>query len=324
MESARQHTTHKLPLVSVVMSVFNDAEILSESLDSILSQRGVNLEFIVVNDGSIDSSPTILRECSAKHRRLRVLDQENHGLTRSLIRGCAEAKGEFIARQDAGDLSRPHRLVRQLEVLCNKRELAFVSCWTEFVGPKKEFLYISKGNANAITPTWILSEKEKWGVIDGPTCHGSVMCRRNSYNSAGGYRKEFFYGQDWDLWYRMASFGKFQIVDESLYQARVTADSLSAENRKKQKSIGRLSREALSLRLQGKDDTANLMEISEICNETTTTSTRNNNALALYHIAESLRRNKDTRCYEYFRSAIKARPMFWRAWARVIQSFVMK
>jgi glycosyltransferase involved in cell wall biosynthesis len=306
------------------MSVFNDAEILSESLDSILSQKGVNLEFIVVNDGSTDGSPAILREYSAKHSRVRVLDQENHGLTRSLIRGCAEAKGEFIARQDAGDLSRPHRLVRQLEVLCKSRELAFVSCWTEFVGPKKEFLYTNKGKANALTPTWILSERENWGVIDGPTCHGSVMCRRDSYDSAGGYRKVFFYGQDWDLWYRMAKIGKFQIVDEPLYQARVTADSLSAGNRKKQKAIGRLSRAALSLRLHGQDDTAILMGIAKICSENVTINTRSNNALELYHIAECLRRNKDTRCYEYFWNAIKVRPIFWRAWARVMQSFVMK
>ena len=61
MEFSRQHTTHKSPLVTVVMSVFNGGEMLSESLDSILSQKDVNLEFIVINDGSTDSTSATLR-----------------------------------------------------------------------------------------------------------------------------------------------------------------------------------------------------------------------------------------------------------------------
>ncbi len=322
MESANQQRTHKSPLVSVVMSVFNGGANLSETLDGILAQKGVDLELIVVNDGSTDSTSALLKKISAEHRQVKVLDQENRGLTRALIRGCMEANGEYIARQDVGDLSLPNRLARQLDALCNNRDLVFVSCWTEFVGPMNELLYISKGNGNTTKPTWILSEKERQGVIDGPTCHGSVMYRRDSYSQVGGYRKQFVYGQDWDLWYRMGEIGKFQTIEEILYQARIIPGSISAGNWKKQTRIGRLSRRALSLRLQGEDDSACLKKVTKICHERAKTTTRGSIAWQLYFIAECLRRNKDDRCREYFRSAIKGRPILWRAWVRLMQTYI--
>ena len=95
------------PEVSVVMSVYNGASNLAATMDSILSQEGVELEFIVVNDGSTDETGEILDDYARRDDRVRVIHQENTGLTRALIRGCAAATGEFIARQDAGDVSLP-------------------------------------------------------------------------------------------------------------------------------------------------------------------------------------------------------------------------
>src|SRR5262245_30164988 len=95
------------PEVSVMMSVYNGASHLAATLDRILSQEGVALEFIVVNDGSTDKSSQILNDYAQRDSRLRVIHQENTGLTRALIRGCDAARGEFIARNDAGDISLP-------------------------------------------------------------------------------------------------------------------------------------------------------------------------------------------------------------------------
>ena len=103
--------------VSVVMSVYNGALNLTPSMNSILSQEGVSLEFIVVNDGSTDNTGEILDDFARRDPRVRIIHQENSGLTRALINGCGVATGEFIARQDAGDLSLPGRLARQLDVL---------------------------------------------------------------------------------------------------------------------------------------------------------------------------------------------------------------
>ena len=121
------------PEVSVVMGVYNGGDSLSRTLESVLSQQGVDLEFIVVNDGSTDNTLSILNDYSEKDNRLRVLDQENSGLTRSLIRGCAEARGEFIARQDAGDISLPGRLRKQLDLIQKNPDVVLVSCWYQLL-----------------------------------------------------------------------------------------------------------------------------------------------------------------------------------------------
>ena len=98
------------PEVSVVMSAFNDAVTLPAALESILSQQGVELEFIVVDDGSTDGSAAILDEAARKDARLKVVHRPNAGLTRALIAGCALASAPWIARQDADDVSQPGRL----------------------------------------------------------------------------------------------------------------------------------------------------------------------------------------------------------------------
>ena len=127
--------------VSVVMSVYNGASNLAATMDSILSQEGVEFEFIVVNDGSTDKTGEILDDYARRDDRVRVIHQENTGLTRALIRGCAAATGEFIARQDAGDVSLAGRLALQLDVFRNNSNVVMTSCGTRFVGPGNEVLY---------------------------------------------------------------------------------------------------------------------------------------------------------------------------------------
>ncbi len=126
----------KNPDISVVMSVYNGSRYLRRSVESILSQEGSDFEFIIVNDGSTDESGSILAEYAAADRRLRVIDQENTWASPSaLIRGCAQARGEYIARQDVGDISCPDRLVKQFSCIRNNREASLVSCGTRYTRP---------------------------------------------------------------------------------------------------------------------------------------------------------------------------------------------
>lgn len=310
------------PLVSVVMSVYNGAENLPETLESILGQEGVDLEFIVVNDGSTDDTLKILDQYAVKDNRLKVFNQENQGLTRSLIRGCAEAKGEFIARQDAGDVSLPTRLIKQQDLFLTEKKLAFVSCWTEYVGPEKELLYIKKGSSVASKSVEILSDVEEWGVIDAPSHHGSVMFRRAAYQKIGGYREEFYYGQDGDLWYRLGSVGSFQMLQEAFYIAEITVDSISASAKLAQNEIANLSRKALKVRLRGEDDSIYIKKISKIRPEYITNNMKSSvcKSNGYYFIGECLRINKDSRASQYFIEAIKSDYFNYRAWLRLIQS----
>ena len=102
------------PFISVIMSVYNAEQFLREAIDSILNQTYDNFEFIIIDDASTDSSNAILR--SYNDHRIRVhLNKENSGLTKSLNIGLALAKGTYIARQDADDVSYPERFQRQLD-----------------------------------------------------------------------------------------------------------------------------------------------------------------------------------------------------------------
>jgi glycosyltransferase involved in cell wall biosynthesis len=305
--------------ISIVMGVYNDAPVLSATMESILYQKMADFEFIIVNDGSTDTTAEILHNYAKCDFRIRVIAQDHSGLTQALIRGCAEARGEYIARQDAGDISLPGRLRRQKEALDANPELAFVSSWTEFCGPAGELLFLEKGTGRAAEPMDILDYENAKGVIDGPASHASVMFRRNAYIKAGGYRPEFYYAQDWDLWYRMAEIGKFQMIAQTLYRMMLVPGSISANNYKRQSLIGQLARDALQLRRDGLSEETVLDKAKLIRPGANNHASRVNDAAWLYFIGECLRRNGDTRAYAYLKKSIAKNPFSPKPWIRIIQ-----
>ena len=307
------------PDVSVVMSVYNGAAHLAESLDSILRQASVSLELILVNDGSTDGSADVADAYARRDERVKVFHQENAGLTRALVRGCAAATGRYIARQDVGDVSAEERLSLQQAALDANEELAFVSCWTEFCGPEWEFLYLSKGTGESTSPTYIISDTEKYGVTDGPAHHGSAMFRRDCYEQAGGYRPEFYYGQDWDLWFRLGEAGKFQMIERALYRARVMPNGISEEHKKRQEEIGQLALAALRQRRLSLSDRDCLEAAALIRPGSSGAGKSGSNAASYYFIGECLRRNGDGRSMKYFKKAIEARPLSITSWIRIAQ-----
>ena len=115
------------PTVSVVLSVFNDVRYVFAAVKSVLTQTGIDLELIAVNDGSTDASGQLLDELAGTDRRVRVIHQENQGLTKAARLGCNAVRCTFIARQDADDRSLPGRLVRQVQMLESDRTLALAS-----------------------------------------------------------------------------------------------------------------------------------------------------------------------------------------------------
>jgi glycosyltransferase involved in cell wall biosynthesis len=309
------------PEVSVVMSVYNGASTLATTMDSILSQEGVEFEFIVVNDGSTDDTSEILDGYARCDPRVRIIHhQENTGLTRGLIRGCAAANGDFIARQDAGDIALAGRLKGQVDALKDYAECVFVSCWTQFVGPKDEFLYISQGTGLARQPIRIFSTQGESGVIDGPTSHPSVMFRKKQYSLCGGYRPEFYFGQDWDLWYRLASLGTFYMLQKTLCVCRITSSAISGQHKQAQEKFAQLSKKAMLLRRRGVSDEFVLAEAKEIRSLLRRQITRREKAAADYFIGKCLLANRDKAAIQYLVKAIKEHPLYLKAWIGLLRS----
>lgn len=304
-----------VPEVSVVMSVYNGAEHLNETLASILSQEGCDFEFVVVDDGSTDNTANFLDAWAARDARLRVIHQQNTGLTRALIRGCAEARGEFIARQDAGDVSLPGRLAAQCAALQKSTDVVMVACGARFVAPGGEALYEVVRSGEELS--WGLSNLEVQ-KIQGPPHHGGTMFRREIYLSVGGYRPAFVVAQDIDLWLRLAEKGVCWGLEAVCYEARLAANSISGRRRGEQMRAGILAIECAKLRRSGQSDVARIEIEPPICIRTGGATTRLEKSRFNYFIGACLRKSDANAARRYFRQAVRENPLFLRALARSI------
>jgi glycosyltransferase involved in cell wall biosynthesis len=303
------------PEVSVVMSVYNGETHLADSIDSILNQEGVSLEFIIVDDGSTDGGAAILEEYAGRDNRIRIIRQENQGLTQALIRGCAAARGNYIARQDVGDISLPGRLVKQLNWIRENKNAAFVSCGTRYVGPMGEHLYdVNQESTEATAPLLALNRNE----FKGPSSHPSTLFSRNLYERAGGYRPAFYFAQDLDLWIRLAERGRLLAIPEILYEASITVESISGQYRKQQVELTKLILEGARLRRSGLNEQSTLDKAASIRPHVKHLSSRRRRAAALYFIGSCLRRRNNPRAVNYLRQALMSYPLHLKAAARLL------
>ena len=241
----------KKPEVSVVMSVYNGAPSLAVTMESILSQQGVNLEFIVVNDGSTDRTGDILDDYARRDGRVCVIHQKNTGLTQALICGCAAASGEFIARQDAGDVSLAGRLATQVDVFRNNPRVVMTSCGSRFIGPGGEVLQEIYQTGEELNRGLQRLEIES---VRSVSHHSSVVFRRKSYEMVGGYRPQFSVAQDLDLWMRLSEVGVCWATPDVLCEVHLSRNSISATRRAEQVRTARAIVKCAAARRSGRDD----------------------------------------------------------------------
>jgi glycosyltransferase involved in cell wall biosynthesis len=296
------------------MSVYNGAAALRDSIRSVLSQTGVELECIVVDDGSTDSTPRVLDELACADRRVRVIPQENRGLTHALIRGCAAARGEFIARQDCGDVSLPGRLETELGILRAHHEVALVSCGTRFVGPNGEALYEASAPLRDATEGLLALDLKQ---VRGPAHHGSTLFRRETYEQVGGYRQQFYFAQDLDLWARLAECGRHIALPEVLYEARFGLDSISGACRTEQIECAKMILECARLRRAGLSEAQVLARAAVIVPQRRAVQAADR-AAALYFVGVCLRNRADPRARQYFRDALRANPLHLKSAVRLL------
>ncbi|MDX6478338.1 MAG: hypothetical protein QOG29_925 [Gaiellaceae bacterium] len=223
------------PAVTVLMAVYNGERHLEESIGSVFAQTFEDFEFLVVDDGSTDATTQILAQHADS--RLRVLRNErNLGLIKSLNRGLAESRGRYVARQDADDISEPERLERQAAFLDVNPDVAILA---------SSYLRIrDDGSVSGIryVPTEALGVRWRLLFLNAFT-NSSVMFRRDDVERLGGFREEFAYAQDYDLWSRLAFTGSVAALPDTLARYRDTRDSLTAALAAKVDDVDRISRD---------------------------------------------------------------------------------
>ena len=303
--------------MSVVVGVHNGMPALRETLGNILSQAGVELELVVVDDGSTDGSGGLLEHYAERDSRIRVVRQEHRGLTRALIRGCALARGEYIARQDVSDVSLPGRLRTALDYLATHEDIVFASCGVRVVGPGGELLFDVRQDEDALNRALRTVDPAE---LTGPAAHGSVVFRRAAYEKVGGYRAEFYFAQDLDLWVRLAEVGDHAVVPQILYRIVVGPDSIGGRYRREQLALKRLITESAHRRRGGLSDAAILQQAAAVGPAATVRGRRAARSSAFYFIGTCLRRRSDQAAVEYFKRAIRENPLHLRAWWRLLSS----
>lgn len=126
------------PLISVVMPVYNCESFVAEAVNSILSQTFKKFEFIIIDDGSTDNTHHILQVFSRQDPRIKLYRQSNAGLVHSLNKAIKLARGKYIARMDADDISVANRLEKQIEFMNNHSDVYILGGWAKLFGEKNE------------------------------------------------------------------------------------------------------------------------------------------------------------------------------------------
>ena len=205
----------KNPLVSVIMPVYNGEKYLEEAIESILNQTFKDFELIIVDDGSVDKTLKIIEKYPKNNASIRLIkNNKNIGRVFSLNKALQEARGLYIARMDADDISLPKRIEKQINFLEKNQDYVIVGSNIEIINDegKKLGVRIYPQDDENIRKTLLFKS---------PFAHPVVMFRKKEVVELGGYSNEYSTVEDYDLWIRILNKGKGYNLQEYLLKYRV-------------------------------------------------------------------------------------------------------
>ena len=243
--------------LSVLMAINRDDGLLSETINSILSQTYKDFEFLIINDGT--DNGVIETVSKYKDTRIKLIDIPKLGLTKVLNHGVKQASGSYIARQDGGDISDLNRLKNQIEFFDNNPEVGMVGTWIS------EYSEFGNHLGNIEFPSTDI-ELKKHLPFQNVFCHGSVMLNTKVVKMLGGYREQFIKAQDYDLWLRISERFMLANIDKVLYKRTVSRNSITIETKKIQMAYADIARKCFDARKQDKNEPLNLLNRIQINN----------------------------------------------------------
>jgi glycosyltransferase involved in cell wall biosynthesis len=211
------------PLVDVLLPVYNGARTIGEAVESLLQQTILDIRVIVVDDGSTDETPTLLRKMERADRRVQIVRQSNNGIVSALNRGLEFCTAQFLARQDADDISVKDRFEVQLNYLRSNPDCIAVSGAIRHIDGSGRFLdavsYL--GPPEMADPSWVPAIE--------PYLPPFLMTYRAVAQALGGYRY-VHYSEDSDLFWRMQEVGRLHNMTDVIGFYRMHGDSVSSRS----------------------------------------------------------------------------------------------
>ena len=195
--------------VSVIMTVFNGERYLQAAIDSICAQSLPDFEFIIVNDGSTDTTSDILAAAAADDRRIRVIPRERYGRVAALNCAWQQAQGEYIANLDADDLAHADRLRQQLDYMRAHPGVGVLGTAVRVVDERDGRIGVRRHPSRD-------SEIRRQLVRRNCFVHSSVMLSRAHLVRVDGYDARFRKSHDYDLYVRMAAQCRLANLPETL------------------------------------------------------------------------------------------------------------
>ncbi|HEY1054475.1 MAG TPA: glycosyltransferase, partial [Emticicia sp.] len=222
-----------MPLVSVLMPVYNAERYVKEAINSILNQTFKDFELVVLNDASNDSSKEII--LSLSDSRIRYIENEqNSGLSFSRNRLLSEVKGEYIAWLDADDIAYPARLEEEYKFLVEHPDHAMIASWARLINSDGE----PTGNfIKSYIPNEYLSALL---LFVNYFVQSSVMLRK-SHLPEIHYRPEFPPTEDYELWVRIAAKHPVAILPKTLVDYRIHSTNISSVQQQKSEKAVKLN-----------------------------------------------------------------------------------
>jgi glycosyltransferase involved in cell wall biosynthesis len=230
------------PKVSVLMPVRDGERYIARAIDSILTQTLSDLELIIVDDGSVDSSPTIVNDYASRDPRIRVARNEfPEGMSAALNRAAAQASASLLARLDSDDIALPDRLEKQQRWLDSRQEVAVLGGAMIYIDPRGRKM-----------STAVMSLEPNVAIREAPAiAHPTVMMRRDAFRAVGGYRRAFDGAEDYDLWLRIGERALMANLNEVATYYRSHPGQATKHSRGRGPALVTLARELAALRRSG-------------------------------------------------------------------------
>lgn len=219
------------PRVTVFMPAFNAERYIADAIESVLAQTFTDFELLIIDDGSMDSTPSVIRKFAADARLRIVTQADNFGRPRTRNRGLGLARGEYIAFLDADDRCAPGRLERQVAYLDGHTNIDGVGGWMAWIDdcgqPIQRPCY-----KLPIDPDEIACRM----LVDCPIANPTMMVRKRAISNYR-YHNKFIVSQDYELWARMIKTCRFANLPEVLTYYRHHADQATSTHRHVKKTL---------------------------------------------------------------------------------------